>query len=182
MICLPPAEADTGSKRITYGLGGRNSSVGSAWARGPQRRGFDPPLGKFSGRGDFSLGVNMGSNSIPQKLFRMRGLVCAHMHFIARTQKILTGECNKNTPSTHHPRRRNVTTLMVGLKKTVTYANISPKSGEPQRYSWGTQKKKKKKKSLWISQALQTLLLLSRLTPQQHTSVSQTTVHAFTLR
>ena len=45
---------------------------------------------------------------------------------------------NKNTPSTHHPRNRNVTTLMVGLKKTVTYAKISPKSGEPQRYSWGT--------------------------------------------
>ena len=40
--------------------GGRNSSVGSAWARCPQRRGFDPPLGTFSGRGDFSLGVNMG--------------------------------------------------------------------------------------------------------------------------
>ena len=34
--------------------------------------GFDPPLGTFSGRGDFSLGVNMGSNSIPQKLLRMR--------------------------------------------------------------------------------------------------------------
>ena len=35
--------------------------------------GFDPPLGTFSGRGDFSLGVNMGSNSIPpKKLFRMR--------------------------------------------------------------------------------------------------------------
>ena len=32
-----------------------------------QHRGFDPPLGKFSGRGDFSLGVNMGLNSIPQK-------------------------------------------------------------------------------------------------------------------
>ena len=27
----------------------------------------------------------------------------------------------------------------------VTYAKISPKNGEPQRYSWGTQKKKKKK-------------------------------------
>ena len=40
-------------------------AVGSVWARCPQRRGFDPPLGKFSGRGDFSLGVNMGSNSIP---------------------------------------------------------------------------------------------------------------------
>ena len=74
--------------------GGRNSSVGSAWARCPQCRGFDPPLGTFSGRGDFSLGVNMGSNSIPPKTPSdesiNRGLVCAHMHFIARTQKILT--------------------------------------------------------------------------------------------
>ena len=74
--------------------GGRNSSVGSAWARCPQRHGFDPPLGTFSGRGDFSLGVNMGSNSIPPKTPSdesiNRGLVCAHMHFIARTQKILT--------------------------------------------------------------------------------------------
>ena len=74
--------------------GGRNSSVGSAWAHCPQRRGFDPPLGTFSGRGDFSLGVNMGSNSIPPKTPSdesiNRGLVCAHMHFIAQTQKILT--------------------------------------------------------------------------------------------
>ena len=74
--------------------GGRNSSVGSVWARCPQRRGFDPPLGTFSGRGDFSLGVNMGSNSIPPKT-RLdeslnRGLVCAYMHFTAQTQKILT--------------------------------------------------------------------------------------------
>ena len=46
---------------------GRDSSVGSAWARCPRCRGFDPPLGTFSGRGDFSLGVNMGSNSIPPK-------------------------------------------------------------------------------------------------------------------
>ena len=76
----------------TYG--GRNSSVGSAWARCPQRCGFDPPLGTFSGRGDFSLGVNMGSNSIPPKTPSdesiNRGLVCAHMHFIARTPKIVT--------------------------------------------------------------------------------------------
>ena len=79
--------------RIRNQLRGRNSSVGSAWARCPQRRGFDPPLGTFSGRGDFSLGVNMGSNSIPPKTLSdesiNRGLVCAHMHFIARTQKIL---------------------------------------------------------------------------------------------
>ena len=46
------------------------------------------------GRGDFSPRVNMGSNSIPPKTLSdesiNRGLVCAHMHFIARTQKILT--------------------------------------------------------------------------------------------
>ena len=48
----------------------------------------------FSGRGDFSLGVNMGSNSIPPKTPSdesiNQGLVCAYMHFIAQTQKILT--------------------------------------------------------------------------------------------
>ena len=75
-------------------IGGRNSSVGSAWARCPQCHGFDPALGTFSGGGDFSLGVNMGSNSIPPKTPSdesiNRGLVCARMHFIARTQKILT--------------------------------------------------------------------------------------------
>ena len=73
---------------------GRNSSVGSALARCPLRLGFDPPLGTFPGRGDFSLGVNMGSNSIPPKTLSdesiNRGLVCAHIHFISRTQKILT--------------------------------------------------------------------------------------------
>ena len=52
---------------------GPEQLVGSVWARCPQRRGFDPPLGKFSREGDFSLGVNMASNSIPPKqLFRMR--------------------------------------------------------------------------------------------------------------
>ena len=50
--------------------------------------------GDIFGRGDFSLGVNMGSNSIPPKTPSdesiNRGLVCAYMHFIPRTQKILT--------------------------------------------------------------------------------------------
>ena len=63
--------------------GGRNSSVGSAWARCPQHHGFDPPLGTFSGRGDFSLGVNMGSNSIPPKNsfgweYKPRSSLCTH--------------------------------------------------------------------------------------------------------
>ena len=67
-----------------------------------------------------------------------RGLVCAHMHSIARTQKILTfmsytGECRpqKNSTSMHHPRIRNVTISMAGFKKKVTYAKISPKMVNP---------------------------------------------------
>ena len=67
--------------------GGRNSSVGSAWARCPQRRGFDPPLGTFSGRGD---GFKLHSPKTLSDESINRGVVCAHMHFIARTQKILT--------------------------------------------------------------------------------------------
>ena len=46
----------------------------------------------FSGRGDFSLGVNMGSDSIPPKTLSdenvNRSLVCTHMHSIARTPDI----------------------------------------------------------------------------------------------
>ena len=45
----------------------------------------------FSSRGDFSPGVSKGSDSIaPQTLLDEsinRGLVCAHMHSITRTQK-----------------------------------------------------------------------------------------------
>ena len=72
-----PSSSSCHSQMISGRLGGRNSSVGSAWARCP-----------------FSLGVNMGSNSIPPKTLSdesiNRGLVCAHMYFIAWTQKILT--------------------------------------------------------------------------------------------
>ena len=81
---------------------------------------------------------------------------CISSHGLKRSRRSCPRRVNagnKNTPSTHHPRRRNVTTLMVGLKKkTVTYAKISPKSGEPQRYSWGTQNKQNKPTSQPINQ------------------------------
>ena len=54
---------------------GRDSSVSNvsgSLSCVMQSHGFDPPLGTFSGRGDFSLEVNMGSDSIPPKLFRVR--------------------------------------------------------------------------------------------------------------
>ena len=47
--------------------GGRDSSVGSAWARCPQRRRFDPPLGTFSVEGIFPLELTWVQNSIPPK-------------------------------------------------------------------------------------------------------------------
>ena len=40
-----------------------------------------------------------------------------------------------------HPRRRNVTTSMVGLENSHIHKNLT-KNGELQRYSWGMQKKK----------------------------------------
>ena len=49
---------------------------------------------------------------------------------------------NKNTPSTHHPRRRNVTTLMVGLKKRSHTQKSHPKVVNP-RDTAGERKKKK---------------------------------------
>ena len=49
---------------------------------------------------------------------------------------------NKNTPSMHHSRRGNVTTSMVGLKFGHICKSLT-KNGEPQIYSWGTQKKKR---------------------------------------
>ena len=51
---------------IPRDAGGQNSSVGSVLGSLSclmLRRGFDPPLGL--GSGDFSLGVNMSSDSIP---------------------------------------------------------------------------------------------------------------------
>ena len=53
-------------------LWGQNSSVGSAWARCPQRRGFDPPLGTFSVEGIFPLELTWVQTPFPQKLLRMR--------------------------------------------------------------------------------------------------------------
>ena len=44
---------------------------------------------------------------------------------------------NKNTPSMHYPRRRSVTTSMVGFKKKGNIRKNLTQNGKPQRYSWG---------------------------------------------
>ena len=52
---------------------------------------------------------------------------------------------NKNTPSTHHPRRWNVTTSLVGLKKRSHTQKSHPKVLNPRDIAGKRQKKKKKK-------------------------------------
>ena len=110
--------------------------------------------GDIFGRGDFSLGVNMGSNSIPPKTPSdesiNRGLVCAHMHFIARTQKILTfmswtGECRQQKHTQHAPSTKTECDYLNGwIKKRSHTQKSHPKVVNP-RYIAGERKKKKKK-------------------------------------
>ena len=51
---------------------------------------------------------------------------------------------NKNTFSMHHPRRRNVTTSVVGSKTCQLRKDVA-QYGEAQRCGWGAQKKKMKR-------------------------------------
>ena len=55
---------------------------------------------------------------------------------------------NKNTPSTHHPRIRDVTTLMVGLKKRSHTQKSHPKVVIPRDIAG---ERKEKKKRYWYS-------------------------------
>ena len=97
-------------KRNRTRVWGRNSSVGRVLGSLSclmQRLGFDPPVRRFFPVEEmFSFGDNMGSDPIPppppppppppllpppKTLWDgsiNRGLVCTHMHSIARTQKI----------------------------------------------------------------------------------------------
>ena len=108
----------------------------------------------------------MGSDSFSQKTLSDEsinpGLVCAHVHSIVDSEDpdihVLDGwmPATKNTPSMHHPQRQNVTTSMVGLKNGHIHKNLT-QNGEPQKSSWGVQKKKKKKRlrySFWLLSAL----------------------------
>ena len=99
-------------------------------------------LGIFSGRGDFPLELTWVQTAFPQTPSDEsinRGLVYAHNAFHRTDSKdpdvhVLDGwmPATKNTPSTHHPRRRNVTTLMVGLKNGHIRKNLTQKWWTPE--------------------------------------------------
>ena len=119
-----------------------------------QCRGFNPPgeIFFFSDKGDFSLGVTWVLTPFLQDSFRWenktRSSLCTHA-FPCTDSKDPEVPCprqvnagNKNTPSMHHPQRWNVTSSMIGLKKHSHIGQNLTQDGEPQRYSWGLQKKK----------------------------------------
>ena len=75
---------------------------------------------------------------------------CISLHGLERSWRSCPRRMNagnKNTPRTHHPRRRNVTTLMVGLKKRSHTQKSHPKVVNPRDIAGERKKKKKKKKS-----------------------------------
>ena len=153
---------------LLLSLGGRNSSVGSAWARCQQRRGFDPPLGTFSGRREFSLGVNMGSNSIPQNSFgweyKLRSSLCKHAFHRTDSKDpdvhVLDGWMPATKKHTQHaPSTKTECDYLNGwIKKrshTVTYAKISPRVVNPRDIAGEREKKNKKQKLLSLCSSLQ---------------------------
>ena len=96
-----------------------------------QRLGFDPPLGYRY------LGVNMASDSIPLKTEVQSEHICILLHELKQSRRSCPRRVNassKTTPSMYHPRRRNVTTSMVGLRNGHIHKNLA-KIGKPLRYS-----------------------------------------------
>ena len=83
----------------------------------------------------------MGSNSIPQKTLSdesiNRGLVCAHMHFMTQTQKILTfmsqtGECRQQKHTQHAPSTKTECDYLNGwIKKRSHTQKSHPKMVNP---------------------------------------------------
>ena len=98
----------------------------------------------------------MGSNSIPPKTLSdesiNRGIVCAHIHFIARTQKILTfmswaGECRQQKHTQHAPFTKTECDYLNGwIKKRSHTQKSHPKVVNP-RDIGGERKKNKQNKT-----------------------------------
>ena len=113
--------------------------------------GFDPPLGRiFPIEGIFPLEAAWVLMPFPQNSDDSinRGLVCAHMHSITQTQKILTfmptmGEYPQQKHTQHAPSMKMECDYLNGcIKKNSHIRKNLTHNGEPQRSSWATQKKK----------------------------------------
>ena len=138
------------------GSGGRNSSDGSVSGSLSclmQRRGFDPPLGR-----KFPLELTWVLTRFPLNSFgweyKQRSSLCTHafhrmdskdpdVHILDAWMPVT------KTPSMHHPRRRKVTTSMVGLKSGHIRKKSHPQNGEPQRSSWERRRRRRVGSQWW---------------------------------
>ena len=102
---------NTGNKNIQH-MGGQNSSLVVFRLTVHSIAGSILFWGNFPVEGIFPLELTWVQTPFPQKTLSdesiNRGLVCAHMHFIAQTQKILTfmsltGECRQQKHIQHAP-------------------------------------------------------------------------------
>ena len=107
-----------------------------------------------SGREDFSLGVNMGSDSIPQNSFgwecRPRFSLCTHAfrHMDSYDPDVHALDRWMLATKAHPACTIHEDGMWLPLwldYKTVTYAkNLTPKKyGEPQRYSWECRRRRR---------------------------------------
>ena len=90
-----------------------------------------------------------------------RGLVCAHMHSFARTQKILTfmsstGECWQQKDTQHAPSTETERDYPIGwINKKVTYAKIAPKMLNPRDIAGERRRiRRRKKKNLSLQNSI----------------------------
>ena len=111
------------------------------------------PSPELSGRGDFPSDTWVPA-PFPKTLSDESinpGLVCAHIQFIAdlsssHSRPRPVNASNKNTPSRHHPQRRNVTTSMAGLKNCQIGKNLTH-NGEPQIFS----RERRSRRRMWLA-------------------------------
>ena len=106
----------------------------------------------FYRREDFSFAVNMGSDSIPPKLFSdesiNRDLVCAHIHSIARTQKILifmfqTAESWQQKHTQHAPSTKTECDYLYYWIEKRSPTQKSHRKWWTQRYSWERRRRRR---------------------------------------
>ena len=103
---------------------------------------------------------------------------CISSHGLKRSRRSCPRRVNagnKNTPSTHHPRRRNMATLMVGLKKRSHTQKSHLKIVNPRDIA-GERKKKKKKKERCSSRICSISSLCCELSPTTVCSSGQVAI------
>ena len=118
--------------------------------------------GNFPVEGIFPLELTWVQAQFPKNSFgwkyKLRSSLCTHAFHRTDSKDpdvhILDGwmPATKNTPSTHHPWRRNETTLMVGLKKRSRMQKSHPKMVNPRDIAGERRKRKREGRPTYLIQ------------------------------